>query len=361
MEQRQSKLLGLEILRFACALAVVIYHFRHFAKLPGAEWLTDDRFPLATLLGPVYYWGQVGVQCFWIISGFVFFWKYGETISSRAITATRFFWLRFSRLYPLHIVTLCAVAAAQPVFAYLTGHYFVYDDNSPTQFVLNLFMATQWGTMAPMSFNGPFWSVSAEVMVYAIFFLLVWLFRSSVALCVAMVVGGILICTFAALPVAICALMFFAGGLTAILFKQFGRQWQAHAAAGCAFVVVAILIWRANLNGTELSPRLLPLILGPQLLFLGAKDFAFLDRFARPIEVAGNLTYSTYMCHFPMQLMLAIVVAATGVLPPLQSPAFLLAYVSAVLVVGYFVFEQFERPAQDAIRNWQRARTAQAA
>ena len=108
------------------------------------------------------------MQFFWLISGFVFFRNYGGLVSARAIPARTFFWLRFSRLYPLHLATLLIVASLQPLHALLTGHDYIYGPNNASQFALNLAMATHWGAMAPMTFDGPFWSVSAEVPRLAI-------------------------------------------------------------------------------------------------------------------------------------------------------------------------------------------------
>ena len=350
MDRPQPKLLGLEILRFVCALAVVIYHYFHFAAFEGARLAGPGDYPLSGVLGPIYQWGQLGVQFFWLISGFVFFHIYGAAVAEHRIGKRAFFWLRFSRLYPLHLLTLLVVASLQPLHALLAGNEFIYGPNDAPRFVLSMAMATHWGTMAPMAFNGPFWSVSAEVMVYAIFFAVVWRFGSSVVVCAAMMMLGMVASMIADLPVAFCVMMFFAGGLTALKFARHGHRRHAPTIVAALLLVAIAVIGGAVWREVELAPRILALAVGPQLLFLAARDYRLLDRFAAPIEAAGNVTYSTYLCHFPMQLALAIVVAATGISLPLTSPLFLAAYIGAVLVVGYIVFERFERPAQDWIR-----------
>jgi peptidoglycan/LPS O-acetylase OafA/YrhL len=77
----------------------------------------------------------------------------------------------------------------------------------------------------------------------------------------------------------------------------------------------------------------------------------WLDRWQRPIEAAGNLTYSTYLLHFPMQLAFAVAAMATGITIPIGEAWFLAAYLAAVLIAGRAVFLSFERPLQDMIRN----------
>jgi peptidoglycan/LPS O-acetylase OafA/YrhL len=102
-----NKLYGLEIIRFFSALAILIFHFQHFSFVGQAP----NNFALMQLpfydwLKPVYLNGGLGVQIFWGISGFIFFWKYAKVIEQKALNAKHFFVLRFSRLYPLHLLTL---------------------------------------------------------------------------------------------------------------------------------------------------------------------------------------------------------------------------------------------------------------
>ena len=57
--------------------------------------------------------------------GFIFFWKYRDTISDSTIGGWVFFVFRLSRLYPLHLATLLLVALLQPLYHRLTGVFFV--------------------------------------------------------------------------------------------------------------------------------------------------------------------------------------------------------------------------------------------
>jgi peptidoglycan/LPS O-acetylase OafA/YrhL len=119
--------------------------------------------PLYSAIKPVYTHGGLAVQMFWTISGFIFFYKYAQRIHDRDVRWFQFFIFRFSRLYPLHFVTLLAVAGLQAA-AYYAMHkeYFVTGNNDITHFILNLFMASNWFTGIGYSFNSPIWSVSVE-------------------------------------------------------------------------------------------------------------------------------------------------------------------------------------------------------
>ena len=350
-----GKMLGLELVRFTCALAVLVWHYQHFYQVAGSPLLVRADEPLYGALSLFYEYGQFGVQLFWGISGFIFFWKYGAAIAGRLVSGSRFFWLRFSRLYPLHLVTLLLVAALQPVHWALVGHSFVYHDNNLPNFLLNLGMATHWGAPATFSFNGPIWSVSAEVFVYALFFLLVRMFGTS-----AWLIGGAIVTSVGAMligvesPALVCAGYFFAGGAAARLLLRASAQGDV---AGPRFVAAAMMAavlgcawWTGMLGERAVLPFTLMLAV-PPLLFLAAQEWPLLERWAAPIQAAGNLTYSSYLCHFPLQLLLAIAATASGRVLPVASPLFLAAYLGTTLIIARLVYERFERPAQDWIRS----------
>ena len=349
-----GKMLGLEVVRFACAFGVLVWHYQHFYEMAGAPAYDRAAQPLYPLLALFYEYGQFGVQIFWAISGFIFFWKYGELVGAGGVDGRRFFWLRFSRLYPLHFVTLLLVAALQPVHAALTGESFIYGGNDLPNFALQLGMATQWIAPDAYSFNGPIWSVSAEVLVYAFFFLFVrrfgpspWLIAAVIGACIAAMVAGI------GSPAILCAGFFFAGGASArAMLHGLGRGEVVGPRCVAAAMLAVVLggAWWTGLLGAVAALPLVLLLAAPPLLVLAAQDWRLLHRWEAPIQAAGNLTYSSYLCHFPLQLGVAIAAAASGWAAPVASPLFLATYLGVTLVVARWTFERFERPAQDLIR-----------
>ena len=280
------------------------------------------------MLWPLYDYGLYGVQLFWGISGYIFFWKYGAAIRTGAVTARSFFWLRFSRLYPLHLVTLVGVVGLQAIYRQLAGADFVYPATDPGLFVRQLFLATDWGTESPFSFNGPIWSISAEVAVYAAFFVLLRRFSPSLGLCAGVIAAG-LIAQLAGLNwVSVgCATYFFAGGLAALAPKEWRRP------AGIALVALIAGCAAFGILGDRNKLPTILLVAVPCLLILISR-WPGLDRWQKPIQAAGNLTYSSYLLHFPLQIIAAIGVAASGLVLPLDNPSFLLAYVGGTLAIS---------------------------
>ena len=174
-----NKLLGLELLRFAAALSILFLHYLHFAYVADkAVGLDRDRLPFSGLLHFFYESRPYGVWVFWCISGFIFFWKYRDAIFDRSVPGWTFFAFRLSRLYPLHLATLIAVAVLQSLYFRMHGYFFVYQNNDVSHFLLQLVMASKWGFESGDSFNGPIWSISVEVLVYLLFFLMLRATRS---------------------------------------------------------------------------------------------------------------------------------------------------------------------------------------
>src|ERR1700722_12629718 len=233
--EETNKLLGLEVLRFLTAFAILVFHYRHFFFVADKPiGLVTERLPLYGLLKPFHDSGAFGVWVFWCISGFIFFWKYRDPIAEHSIGGWKFFTLRFSRLYPLHLVTLLIVALLQTLYFDLRGYFFVYQNNDLPHFLMQLFMASDWSIVRGDSFNGPIWSVSVEVLVYFLFFLMLRVTRSWL-----LNVVIVLACMNAAFlsasgQVTNCMALFYVGGLAAIARKaiaasRFKRPIEAGA------------------------------------------------------------------------------------------------------------------------------------
>ena len=154
-----TKLIGLDIIRFLSAFAILIWHYQHFSfiGLNGSSLRTDQQ-PFYNQFELFYRYGNWAVFVFWCISGYVFFWKYREAIANRRVNGREFFVFRFSRLYPLHLVTLLAAAALQMAYYKVNHAYFVTEHNDTSRFLLHLGMASHWaGFRGGLSFNGPIW------------------------------------------------------------------------------------------------------------------------------------------------------------------------------------------------------------
>lgn len=132
-------------LRFFAALAVVLYHLRIYFPQMGDG--------LA-----VFGYGFTGVSFFFILSGFVLSWSHGSDVRSG-----RFYWNRFARIWPLHVVTMIA-SIWIPMLSAASSATF-----SAAPFVVTLTQAWIPGSPFLTSFNGVSWSLSCEVFFYLVF------------------------------------------------------------------------------------------------------------------------------------------------------------------------------------------------
>ncbi|MGO4380681.1 acyltransferase family protein [Pseudoduganella sp. RAF19] len=355
LQGNNSKLLGLEVLRFISAMAVLFWHYQHFSFVADkAVDFAQNQQPLYGVFALFYNYGFYGVQVFWCISGFIFFWKYRTALADGAIGARKFFVLRFSRLYPLHFVTMVLVGLLQLVYFAQRGYYFVYQHNDLKHLILNLFLASHWGLQDGYSFNAPIWSISVEVLVYLIFFLTLrsvgrsaWVNGAVLLICAAAKWAG------ATSPVVDAAAYFYAGGLAAIAFRYLeGSKYLAHAKlVMLAFVALTpVAAYAGNYSREQFIPLFLLAYL-PVLLFVAARDFPMPTKIQRLVEAAGNMTYSSYLVHFPIQLSLAIFCDWLNRPIPYYSVKFFGMFMGLTLVAAYFVYRWFELPAQDAIRR----------
>jgi peptidoglycan/LPS O-acetylase OafA/YrhL len=354
----QNKLLGLELVRFICAFAVLFWHYQHFsfiAARPVA--FVRDHQPLYSVLRILYDNGYQGVPVFWCISGFIFYWKYKRAIAERVVGPGKFFVLRFSRLYPLHFATLLLVAGLQLIYLFRTGFYFVFQKNDLFHFVLQLFMASNWGAVTSEgdSFNGPIWSVSVEVLVYCAFFLLLRFIGKSAWVNVAVVV----LCLVAKIaripsPIVDCLAFFYIGGLSAIAMQHFENTKYRKllvVTALCLVVMVPILVLATHLDASEHFSFLFRMAYIPVVLYVFAQHVPLPRGVQKVIEAAGNMTYSSYLIHFPIQLVIVIFFAWIGRSVPYESVAFFCSFFLVTLLASYYIYRWFELPAQAWIRS----------
>jgi peptidoglycan/LPS O-acetylase OafA/YrhL len=361
---------SLDVLRGGAALCVVLWHWQHFfAPLnPHGVPLELARQPFFPYLSFFYRHGFTAVELFFCLSGFVFFWLYGDPVGQRKITFGRFSVLRLSRLYPLHLATLLFVAAGQVMYRWTSERDFVYQGNDTYHFVLNLLFMSSWGFEKDYSFNAPIWSVSVEIFLYLAFFMICRYLRPGLSAIALGITGGyILLGSVKGLGLGL--VFFFLGGLTFRIYDTIVRRgaWSV----GRVVPLLTVLCWVGAIWITTLQPasRLAPdlrrfgddsfaitiYLLFPLTLLSLALLETWRGRLGKRLAFIGDLTYSSYLLHFPLQLVFATVVAAFSVSPEIFYSRALFLLFFAVLCVGSYVsYHKFEVPLQ----RWLRMRYA---
>lgn len=366
--QWPKHLYALDVSRGFAALAVVLWHWQHFAYRGHAlpENFIRSNQPLYGVLRLWYENGNLGVDYFFLLSGFIFFWLYPAAIQNKKITAWAFAIQRFSRLYPLHLVTLLAVAGLQGLYISRTQISFVYPFNDLYHFLLNLFFASQWGFQQGWSFNAPIWSVSIEILLYGVFFLTVLLKRGGWRFCLSVSVVSFVLSFVLHSEILAGGALFFLGGLvlhvTAWLSSQPARFKRVIDALTlfCWFCVLldayalhfSQQIFDVGILGQVFLKGFPRYVLFP----LTVCSLALLEiekgPFLKPLSWIGDITYSSYLLHFPLQIGFGLAVSF-GLLNAnfYLSPLSLIAFFLLLIPLSYLTFIGFERPMQNRIRD----------
>jgi peptidoglycan/LPS O-acetylase OafA/YrhL len=347
----------LDILRGLASLSVVLWHYQHFFFIPGAGLPSNfDRTqqPFYDVFSLFYNEGSRAVQLFFVLSGFIFFYQYSHSIKERKTGVWKFFVLRFSRLYPLHFVTLIWVAVGQVASVRITGDFFVFHCNNWMRFVVSALFLTDWlpeSRVCP-TFNGPTWSLSVEVFLYVVFFIFCIVmsekWRGQIIAVVTTIIFSVLFYYFDGYhllgePVA----CFFAGGLACLLLERTRENLLISLITFCGVASAASLIYMSYFGASRL---LLALVTYPFAVFALAAFQKVRPNAGRPIRIIGDITYSTYLLHFPLQLTAVLILEELSIYVDFRTKLAWCAFILSVIAMSIVSFYFFERPMQRLLR-----------
>ena len=342
------KIASVELLRFISAISVMIWHYQHFYFpynfFSEIEILASsrDHQPFYYFISFFYNYGNRGVDFFFIISGFVFAYVY---LNERKFTNLKVFFInRFARLYPLHFLTLIVIALLQFYSDKNFNNYLIHIFNDIYHFILNLFFVPAWGFEKGLSFNGPIWSVSVEIIVYFMFFFLIINIKKYRLLISTLIVFIFILSqklfgdnflNFINLNLINCIILFFEGVLVYYLSKKIRNQKY--------LFFLGLIFFAISVTGNVKFYALFPSIL---LIFLSFENF-IIGRLSVFFSFLGNLTYGTYLWHVPIQIILMIILKINNYdWSIISSKVFFLIYLLTVFltsIVSYFFYERLTR------------------
>jgi peptidoglycan/LPS O-acetylase OafA/YrhL len=369
-------IIGLDVIRFCAALMVTLFHLSYWSWAP-ANSLTKSisgglvKFPS---LAGVTWIGWVGVEVFFVISGFV--------ISYSAAGATPFGFLRsrILRLYPS--AWICATATLVTILLTGGGNS---DTISEYARAMTLWIQGPW-------IDGVYWTLGIEIIFYTVIFLVLCLGRfGSIAIVLSVmtlisaafwgalaidrVMPGMLPVAFVhdllASPASAFLLLrhgcFFAlGGLLWLCQSRQFTPWRTFLL--CVCLLTGLL---------EISDSARPIVLSigdspERRMIAGAVWLAAIacltaavfsnetlhklfGKSAQVIKFMGLMTYPLYLLHDIIGATLLKAAFLLGA-PPLAALAFALA---AVAALSWAVTQFLEPPIRARLRNFlSRSRSA---
>ena len=348
---------ALTTLRFLAALWVVLY----------TAWphLDVGFVPVAVTKG------YLGVETFFILSGFILSHVYLEAAGEKRFRYGGFLWARLARVYPLHLVTLfgmiglgvVATAAGMSIDGSLTNW---------RDLPAHLTLTHAWGLATSSAFNHPSWSISAEWAAYLgfpAFAFVAWRLRERPVLATGLAAG---------LALALYAAFEFLAGyaLTEATFRWGALRIVPCFALGCALYLihrrggvpfagpVALISGVAVLVSASLGlwDAITVLAAGGLILGLGSLENSRAGVLgSKPGVYLGEISYSIYMVCAPVLLLTTNAAARlTGADDKQFHLLVWLGLVAAIPVAAMVTYHLVERPARKAMRGVADRRAARA-
>lgn len=346
------KLNQLAGLRGICAWWVVIYHS-----------LTLLEQSLPQPLNAFLVHGYLAVDLFFLLSGFVIFLGYHVSLSKDfPQSIKKFYWHRFTRIYPLHFVMLGGYFVL-----FLAYHFFSTSGTPPqsytwTTFFQSMFLVHMW-VGSDLTWNVPSWSISSEWFVYLFFPFMAYGLRTiqggiRLHLLTLVAIGFLLHLIYsvsgvyslgAEIPrMALIRTMleFLMGVLVGSLYvnhKIFLEQYRNIFLGG--FLVLCAAYTLTTISDYVLIPIAFALLIA----YLSTTS-SWITRFlSRPTLVyLGEISYSTYMVHYLVyDLLKALFIS------DLKQPNQLYVWLSflVVLVLSMLLHHVVDMPSQKFFRR----------
>jgi peptidoglycan/LPS O-acetylase OafA/YrhL len=360
-------------LRIVAAVWVVLFHF-HFTPLPGVA-------KVAAALGPLVTAGALGVDLFFVLSGFVITDTYLDVMGPtlRAGAAARFVWARACRIWPVYALVFHLFGLwlmARLVFGTDSEVAFqaVQPELGAGQYIQQLFMVQLWDNpfFDGASWVGSTWSISAEWLAYLLFpvgALVLFRLRNLPAV----VLGVAAVALMAPIAWAylntgspyypwswvvriLCG--FSSGALVYLAVRRMRRtSSRARRSASVFAVVLPLMIVGGLLLGELIGPGrggavivLFPLLVAA----LAVADRGPALVLSAPWAVyGGRISYSLYLVHIPMFEIYWLALRKFSWLGPDTVVAHLIGVLVfvATVAVAALAYHAVEEPARRSMRR----------
>lgn len=351
LQGRQRSIHALTGIRFIAAAWVVLFHFKAHV---------EAVLPAAKALSPLTSKGALGVDLFFLLSGFIIAYNYSDRFnrSGRGREYFRFLWLRLARMYPVQLVTLLGLGFV--VWSTTALHH---PPNNPenwatVDFFRHLFLIDAWASRG-RSWNYPSWSISAEWFAYLVFPLVAVSLRrvqrvTTSLLGAGVALGGYVLVAVAFgidIPLVQIGGEFLAGVFLARVFTNTSSDsaWWNRAAAASAVAIALVVAFVPD----RVAPHIIVFFFAVLLLALAHAHGTLSKALSgRRLLFLGEASYSLYMTHAIIEKfgtsLLSMERFADSALP--IRAAIVALYTVVILASAIIMYLVIEKPARNRMR-----------
>lgn len=358
--QSQTKIEELESIRGLAALLVVFYHIPKWNPLLDIGIINN---------------GYLMVELFFVLSGYVIYNAYAYKIADKN-ELLRFQFLRFGRLYPVHLLFLLAFIViemakyiAQSKIGITSPNTQPFKENNPTAIFQHLFLVQAIGpTGNATTFNGPAWSISVEFYTYLIFGLLVLFFSKKKDLICSLIALSSLVLlasqtTFGFNDLFKCLAGFFIGCSTASCTKALKVDMPKYVSL---FVLASIILF-LQLKTSNRYDVAIYFLAAALIASLANSKNGYLNRILNlnMLTWLGSVSYALYMSHaailWTANQVFRVILKRSEILvkgqstPQLNNIETLAAWCAVTLTalsVAFFVYKFIEKPMREKSRRF---------
>jgi peptidoglycan/LPS O-acetylase OafA/YrhL len=235
-------------------------------------------------------------------------------------------------------------------------------------FVLNAGFASAWGAQKGWSFNSPSWSVSVEILLYLVFFIAAYLRKGSAMSCLLISSAAFILRYYVPSSLLFNGLsMFFFGGFVfyvTLLLSRRSEGWINFVLGAAAVLWAGVWInyymfdfgsdiMNLGYLGVVIVKYIFPnYVLFPATICALALIEIRKKTFWKPLSWIGDISFSAYLLHFPLQLAFGLAVGY-GILGAsfYLHPFYLMLYFSLLVLLSCLSYRKFERPIQNLLRS----------
>jgi peptidoglycan/LPS O-acetylase OafA/YrhL len=341
----------LTAIRFFAALWVVLYAY--WPKLSATSPALVAR-------------GYLGVELFFVLSGFILCHVYLPQAEAGGFHYGRFIWARLARIYPLHLFTLIGIGimglGALAAGLTLTHQVLVWED-LPAQ----LLLTHAWGMAKVAGWNHASWSISAEWFAYLSFPAFAWLAMRArkapgVAVAASLAFMAVLYAGYQALAGQSLTHATFAwGALRIVPCFTYGCAlyllWRSGAVQGRNLTLAGAILSLFCMLGAAIldAPDAITVALaGALILFLAGLASNGSRLLSHPALIwLGEVSYAVYMVFIPWELLYGGVMGKLLGIDADQMPVIVwLGFLAGVLPSAAIAHHLVEKPARELMRKW---------